>query len=164
MSDNPFEVTSDSYGDRSGTDRDASAAEVSRRTIDLLVQTKPWVRLIGVLMWIGVVLAAIATAFLIAGAVFAGAEPGLLFMGLAYAFGTFVYWLMAKSLTGYAKKIDNLTRSESVADLEDAMEAQKVFWKTAGIITVVTLIIYIVILIAVAAGVALFPANFQPPN
>lgn len=163
-SDNPFEVSSDSYNDRSGVDRDASSAEVSGRTIDMLKQTGPWVRLIGLLMWIGVVFMAIATIFIIGASVLAGAGPegmiGGLVMGVFYGFLTFVYWLMAKSLTGYSKRINALTASESVIDLEDAMEAQKTFWKTAGIVTAVTLIIYIVILVVMAAGFALLPAGF----
>lgn len=158
-SDNPFEVSSDSYNDKSGVDRDASSAEVSRRTVDMLKQTEPWVRLIGVLMWIGVVLMAIGTA---AGIVFGiTADAGLVAIipGLLYGFVTVIYWMLAKSLTGYAKKISTLAKSESVVDLEDALEAQKTFWKIAGIMTLVTLVIYLVVLVAVFADVGI-PVGF----
>ena len=162
--DNPFEVSSDSYGDRSGVDRDASTAEVSSRTIELLNQTRPWVQLIGVLMWIGVVFATIATIGLIGVALFAGGFGPGLFMGVLYGFVTFVYWFMAKSLTGYAKRINNLNASESVRDLEDALEAQKNFWKTVGIITLVTILIYIVAIVLMIAGVGLMQNMFQRPG
>ena len=87
-------------------------------------------QLIGVLMWIGVVIAAVVTVGLVGIALFAGGFGPGLFMGILYGFFTFVYWFMAKSLTGYAKRINNLSASESVRDLEDALEAQKNFWKT----------------------------------
>ena len=88
--DNPFEVSSGSYGDRSGVDRDASSAEVSRRTIELLNQTRPWVQLIGVLMWIGVVLMALVTIFLVGAALMGGGLGGGLVIGLLYGFITAV--------------------------------------------------------------------------
>jgi ABC-type multidrug transport system fused ATPase/permease subunit len=125
--DNPFEVSSDSYGDRSEADRDASSAEVSSRTIELLNQTRPWVQLIGVLMWIGVVFMALATIFLVGASLMGGGVAGGLIIGAVYGFMTFVYWFMAKSLTGYAKRINALSASESLRDLEDALEAQKNF-------------------------------------
>ena len=162
--DNPFEVSSESYGDRSGVDRDASSAEVSRRTIELLNQTRPWVQLIGVLTWIGVVCAALATIALVGLALAAGGVgPGLL-MGALYGFITFIYWFIAKSLTGYASRINSLSASGSVRDLEDALEAQKNFWKTVGIITLVTILIYIVMIVLMVLGVAVLPKLFQQPG
>jgi hypothetical protein len=160
-SDNPFEVSSDSYGDRSGVDRDASTAEVSSRTIELLNQTRPWVQLIGVLMWIGVVFAALGTLGVTFMALRAGGiVPGLIGGGL-YGFFTFVYWLMAKSLTGYAKRINNLNSSESIRDLEDALEAQKVFWKTVGIVTLVTILIYIGMIVLFFLGMGFMALPFM---
>ena len=153
-----------SYGDRSGVDRDASSAEVSRRTIELLNQTRPWVQLIGVLMWIGVVLMALVTIFLVGAALMGGGLGGGLVIGLLYGFITAVYWFMAKSLTGYAKRINALSASESVRDLEDALEAQKNFWKTVGIITLVTILIYIVAIVLMIAGVGIMQNMFQRPG
>ncbi len=159
--DNPFEVSSDSYGDRSDVDRDASSAEVSSRTIEILNQTRPWVQLIGVLMWIGVVFMALATIFLVGAALMGGGVGGGLVIGLLYGFITAVYWFMAKSLTGYASRINKLSASESVRDLEDALEAQKSFWKTIGIITLVTIAIYLVMIVLFVLGVAVLPNAFM---
>jgi amino acid transporter len=122
------------------------------------------VQLIGVLMWIGVVIAAVVTVGLVGIALFAGGFGPGLFMGILYGFFTFVYWFMAKSLTGYAKRINNLSASESVRDLEDALEAQKNFWKTVGIITLVTILIYIVLIVLMFAGVAFMQNIFQQPG
>jgi len=156
--DNPFEVSSDAYGDRSGYDRGTVTAEVSTRTIELLNQTRPWVSLIGVLAWI-------ATALLVLGVLagvgmaLAAGQPGMMLISVMYVIIALIYGYIAKSLTGYAKRISQLNISESVEDLEDALEAQKNFWKVAGIITLVVIIIYIGALLMMLAGVA-FLGNF----
>jgi hypothetical protein len=159
--DNPFEVSSESYGDRSGVDRDTSSAEVSRRTIELLNQTRPWVQLIGVLTWIGVVIAALATIALVGLALAAGGIGPRLLMGVLYGFITFIYWFIAKSLTGYASRINRLSASESVRDLEDALESQKNFWKTVGILTLVMILIYIVMIVLFFLGIGFMQNLFQ---
>ncbi|WP_417850594.1 hypothetical protein [Thalassoglobus sp.] len=150
-SDNPFEVSGDSYGDRSGGDYDSSGVEVSGLSIQLLAETRPWVSLIGVLMWVGTVLMVLGSLFVIAAALFTG-ETGMILMGFLYVLIAVVYGIMAKSLTGYASKINSLIATERLVDLEEALRSQKTFWKTVGIITV----IYLVCLILMIIGMMLF--------
>lgn len=150
--DNPFQVSSDSYGDRSGRDRDVATAEVTPRTIEMLNQTRPWVQLIGVLLWIGTVLLAIgAIVGFFVGLAGGGAIPAML-MSAVYGIFVLVYGSLARSLTRYAKSINALNSSERVRDLEDAMESQKTFWRLAGIITLVTILIYLGLLVLLFAG------------
>lgn len=151
--DNPFEVSSDAYGDRSGYDRGVVTAEVSTRTIELLNQTRPWVSLMGVLLWIGTVLMGIGSVFVILGGLMAG-QFGMFFIGGLYIVFTVVYGYLARSLTGYAGRINRLNASESVADLEDAIESQKNFWRTVGILTLVGIVLYIVFIAMMLAGFA----------
>ena len=151
--DNPFEVSSDAYGDRSGFDRGTVTAEVSTRTIELLNQTRPWVSLMGVLLWIGTVLMAIGSAFAVIAGLAAG-QVGMVFIGGLYVVFTVVYGYLARSLTGYASRINRLNASERVEDLEDAIESQKNFWRTVGILTLVGIILYIGIIVMAFAGVA----------
>ena len=89
-----------------------------------------------------------------------GVGPGL-FLGALYGFITFIYWFIAKSLTGYASRINRLSASESVRDLEDALESQKNFWKTVGIITLVTILIYIVMIVLFFLGIGFMQNLFQ---
>ena len=153
MSDeNPFEVSADAYGDRSGFDRGTVTAEVSTRTIELLNQTRPWVSLIGVLAYIGtalIVLGVLASA----GMAVATGAPAMLMIAALYLIIGLIYGYIAKSLTGYAKRISRLNVSERVEDLEDALAAQKNFWKVIGIITLVVIIIYVGALLLMLAGV-----------
>ena len=160
--DNPFEVSLDSYGDRSGADRDASGAEVSNRSLEMLNQTRPWVQLIGVLLWIGTVLMAIAGLFGLFAAVIAGIGGAAMFQGIFMLIFVLIYGTLAKSLTGYAKAINKLNASESVHDLEDALESQKTFWRLSGIITLVVLLIYLVMFLLMIAGIGFLDQMFGP--
>ncbi len=156
--DNPFAVTNDSYGDRSGSDRDTSGAEVSLRTLEMLKQTRPWVMFIGVLAWIGTVLMGLASVGMIISGLMGGgnAQLQLVGIGVLYFMFIFVYYYMAKSLTGYAGAISMLSASERMSDLEDALEKQKNFWKTAGITTLVFFVVYAIIIVLAIGGVAMF--------
>ena len=150
--DNPFEVSSGSYGDRSGKDRDVVAAEVSTRTIELLNQTRPWVQAIGVLMWIGTVFLGIGAVFTVAASLMTQNTEFALF-SILYVAMTLVYGALARSLTTYASRINTLNASEQVRDLEDALAAQKAFWRLAGIIMLVAIVVYVVILGLMISGV-----------
>lgn len=149
--DNPFAVSDGSYGDRSRGPVGDGGVSVSRRTIEILEQTRPWVRLIGVLCWIGVVVLGIAVAVMIVGALTGGA-PEMFLMALLYVVMLVIYIYVAKSLTGYAGKIGDLAETENVHDLEGALEHQKTFWRIVGIATAAYLVI---VILFVAFGVAL---------
>jgi hypothetical protein len=58
----------------------------------------------------------------------------------------------------YAGRIAKLAASGAPSDLEDALRAQKSFWKYVGIFTLVVMILYILVLVGVLvfAGAALF--------
>jgi hypothetical protein len=157
--DNPFEVSTNAIGDRSPRERDVMTAEVTTRTIEMLSQTRPWVQLIGVLLWIGTVLLGIAgVVTIVLGVMAQNGNSVLIGTGVGYLIGTLIYRALAKALTTYASRINALKASESVSDLEDALEAQKAFWRLTGIITVAVLLLYVVILVVGAVAVV-FLAN-----
>jgi hypothetical protein len=57
-------------------------------------------------------------------------------------------------LTRYASRIASLRGSGRIEDLEAALEAQKAFWRFAGITVLVVICLYVVILaFAIVAGV-----------
>jgi len=136
-------------------DRDASFAEVSRRTVEMLSQTRPWVRLIGVLLWIGVVFLVLGALFMVIAGVAAQGAVIAVGLGLVYGVTAIIYGYFAKLLTAYAACISSLEASETVDDLEAALEVQKNFWRLAGIITVAFLLIYLFIIVFAILGAAL---------
>ena len=153
--DNPFEVSPDGYGDRSGRDRGVVTAEVSTRTIELLNQTRPWVSLIGVVFWLITALYVIFALFAFVGVALAGQAAGAaLVVAVVYGIVGLIYGYLAKSLTGYASRINRLNGSERVEDLEDAMEAQKNFWRLSGILLLVSIVLALVVIGLMFAGVA----------
>lgn len=157
--ENPFEVSGSSYGDRAKGDREASTAEVSSRTIELLNQTRPWVRLFGILTWIGTVLMAfVAIGMLVAGAAGPMGAGGVL-IAVVYGFMALLYGFIASKLMAYGRYIHRLSQTEEVRDLEAAIDAQRSFWKTIGIITAVILILYAVFFVLMIAGVAFMGQN-----
>ena len=154
--DNPFEASAEAYGNSPAVDRDASSAEVSARTIELLVQTRPWVRLIGVVTWIMTVLMALGSIVMIGLAAVAG-QAEMLIVGPVYFVMAIIYGFLARWLTVYANRINYLSISESVSDPESALEGQKNFWRLAGIITLVVLVLYALIIVLAVAGAAILP-------
>jgi len=61
-------------------------------------------------------------------------------------------------LSRYAGRISRLAASGAPSDLEDALRAQKSFWKYVGILTLVMMILYILVIVGVLifAGASIF--------
>ncbi len=157
MESNPYATpTANPYGSSSSLSADA----VSPGTIAALAGTKPWVRFMSVMMWIGVgfmVLAGIMMATVMNG-IMAATQPnnpfgksfGLL-MGLLYIVMSFLYIYPALKLGNFASRIKDLMNSRSVSDLDAALNQQRQFWKFLGVMMIVLFSLYI--LIAIGAGV-----------
>ncbi|MCB1278607.1 DUF5362 family protein [Prosthecobacter sp.] len=140
------------YGASSGPAADG----VSPSTIAMLSATKPWVRFMSVLMWIGV-------AFMLLGAIgmgavtalgvtkqtttspFGGAE--LVVMAAIYGLMAIVYIFPAIKLGKYASRIGSLVSTRSVADLDAALNEQRSFWKFIGIMTIIMISLYLVVVV-----------------
>ena len=158
MSDNPFasganpfqspmaaESSSD-YGD-SAPDLDGAA--------HMLRQTKPWVRFISVLMFIGSAIIVIFGLFVMA----AGA-PGMpgrfgTIAGVFYIVMALLYIMPAVFLWAYADRIGFFLRQRSPGTLTSALESQKSFWKFVGVVASIFLCLYagvIVLVVITTAG------------
>lgn len=135
--------------------------------------TKPWVRFCSVIGFIAtgmMVLGALAM-LLAGGAMFAagGTEaPAALgaampvVMCLVYLAIAALYLFPSVKLWKYGTHILKLMNSQSMNDLELALEAQRSFWKFVGIMILVVLVIYVILIIAMVAfgifaGAALAP-------
>ncbi len=143
----------------------SSDAVVTQAVLKQLAGTKPWVRFISVLIFIGAGLMLIgAVVMLFAGAaIFQNANLGAYGAGMgigmaaAYAIFAFIYIYPALKLWKYANQIGGLLASNSVLDLEGALNEQRSFWKFIGIMMLLILVLYAVI--AVVAVVAMVAAG-----
>lgn len=154
---NPYSTpAANLYGTATGGGADA----VSPGTIAQLAGTKPWVRFISVMMWIGVV-------FMILGAIalgsmmvlglaqqnktgpFGGAE--MIVLVAVYGIMAFLYIYPAAKLWAFANRIGSLGSTRSVADLDAALTEQRRFWKFLGVMTVIILCLYLVFIIGMVA-------------
>lgn len=123
---------------------------LTARAFDMLRATKPWVRLMSIVMW------AVAGFMLIGGAGMlvlgtmsqtrsAGVPAA---MGVVYMAFAFIYIAPAIYLYRYASRIADLLLQRRDGNLEAALAAQKSFWKFAGIMTLIVIGIYGLIFIA----------------
>lgn len=148
MSENPFAVGDYAGGSVSGDfSGDPNQHPLMKELITLLSQTRPWVRLIGIMVLIGAVFMLIAGAgILVFG--FAAGQPGMgPFIGGMYILMSVFYIYPGLCLNRYASAIKE---AESSADMQHVVEGilqQKKFWRFCGIITAVVLVIYLLIFI-----------------
>ena len=144
-----------------------SGGEVGVRTVGLLRGTRPWVMLLAVIGAIGsgtMLLGALA--MLLMGEVMAssmggasgipGVPPRTFMMGMAglYLLMAVVYVYPVVKLFQFCGAVTSLSRTRQVGDLERALDAQRVFWKFLGIVTLVAIVVYVIAIAAlVGTGV-----------
>jgi hypothetical protein len=158
---NPYQAPASSAfsGNEPGYFGPQSDAEVSPRAVDLLRQTQPWVRFLSVLIFIGfgLMMLGVVIGLLIAAR---SARMELVGVFAVYAVLGALYLAPAVFLGRYASHIANLRLSFRAHDLENALQAQKSFWKFVGILTVVMLVLYAVgILVFVVGGAVWFASG-----
>lgn len=161
---NPYATPSANlYGSTSGGAADA----VSPSTIAQLAGTKPWVRFMSVLMWIAIsliILGIIGVGVVMAmGAPKAIGTSELIIIGV-YGVMIFFYIYPAVKMWKFANRVKSLMETRSLADLDAALTEQRKLWKFVGILTIITLCIYLVFIIgfvALGAGAALKSGAFN---
>lgn len=128
-------------------------AGVSEEVVKLLRSTKPWVRFLSVLGFIGLALLVLGCVAILVIPI--GGPMGSMSFGPRIGV-SFAYFLMGLLqfpgvlfLSRYANRISRLSNSGHPTDLEAALRAQKSFWKYMGILTLVMLILYILIIVGV---------------
>lgn len=118
-----------------------------------LQQTQPWVRFLAIMGFIGagfMVLAGVTAG--VAGAVTGRLET----LGLMVVYPIFavLYVFPSMFLLRYADRIKTFVASGVEQDLASALDAQRAFWKFAGIFTIVSVVFGIVVMaFAVIAGI-----------
>ncbi len=120
-----------------------------------LIETRPWVRFMGILAAIGAVLigfgSCVAIPMMANGRAGVGIAVGILvvYLGLAV-----VYGFAAKFLLSYGTAISRAETTHSLNDVADALVQQKRFWKLVGISTAIGLVFYVLfIVLAIGGGI-----------
>lgn len=144
-----------------------SGTGVSQGVVRQLAGTKPWVRFMSVLMFLGAgFMLLLAIIMLVAGGAMTAtaksggaALPAGMMAGLAvlYAVLAGVYIYPALKLWKYASRIGALVTTGATMDLESALNEQRAFWKFIGIAMIAMFVLYIVVVIA-AVGFGAFGA------
>lgn len=150
----PYRPPSASLGPGAGFGQQNS---VSPLTVQHLVRTQPWVRLIAitglVLTGIGLVIAVFA--MMMAASNRTTAELAGIMLGPMILFAVIYLYPLLK-LKAYAAAIRKLERSFSTVDLEEALNHQRSFWKFVGILFLIGIVFYgVIFLMALAAPTAM---------
>ena len=152
----------------------AEAGTVSAAVVEHLAATKPWVRFISVLTFIGAGFMLIAAAGMgmmgVVGGM--GGMPGnrannpftgAMGFGLAalYVAMAIVYIFPGVKLWKYASSIAMLIQTGRNEDLVDALNQQRSFWKFVGVFLIAIMVLYIIAIIAIVAvaGITAFKAH-----
>ena len=136
--DNPYQASSHSaYPTSSGS--------VTPATLQALAGTKPWVRLCSIMGFIGAGFMILAGLLMMTTGAMAGMSSqqtaglaGLpVVMGITYIVLSIIYLFPSLKLWKYGSAIIRLMSSNSITDLEAALDQQRGFWKFVGILMIV---------------------------
>lgn len=131
---------------------------ITAEMIDALRGTKGWVLLIGILLFIAgaiTVIAALGIGFSgwMAGRSLPNGPPASLFlgMGVAYLIIAFIDILLGLYLVRYSSAIGRLLQNGDVGEMEVALHAQRKFWKLAGVLALIMIVVFILGIVAAIA-------------
>jgi len=121
------------------------AAPVPGAVVQLLAQTRPWVKLVSVLFFIALGLMVIAFVFIFAAIGGLGRSEKLAMTAfIPLGILMLLYLPPTLFLWQYAGHIRRLQAGGGMRSLEEALASQKSFWKYVGILAVVVLVLYFV--------------------
>lgn len=128
---------------------------LSPRVLSALAGTRPWVRFCAIIGFILAGLIFILAAVMLFGgaALFAsGGENAIggslpVIAALVYAVMGLLYLFPSIKLWKYGSHIASLMGSQSMSDLEAALESQRSFWKFVGVMVLVAICLYVLIFV-----------------
>ncbi|MFV8752410.1 hypothetical protein ACNOYE_17835 [Nannocystaceae bacterium ST9] len=124
-------------------------SSVSPAIVDSLRKTRPWVMLIAVLgsIWTGLMLLGGLGIMVAAN----GMEAG---MGFGYLIAAGIYVVPLVMMYRYSNAISRLLQGGGQQELEQAIDAQRGFWQTMGILTLIGIVLVILMIFVAAAVVS----------
>lgn len=148
----------------------APAGAVPEGAIEMLRQTRPWVVFMSVVAFLGSAFLFVAALFMFAvgflmpaglkgggGAEVFGGAVGMVYGAMGFVYLPFAAMCIYQGikLWAYGSAIGRLLTSRAAADLEDAMQHQKTYWKFSGISVIVIFVLYILLFVGImVVGVA----------
>jgi hypothetical protein len=125
---------------------DESGQAITHRVLSTLRETQPWVRFLSVLGFICSVLMVFVGSLGFLATLLAGARQGLVatFVPLVYIPLGIIYFIPSLFLFRYASRINAMWTTRNMRQLEDALAAQKSFWKYVGILAIAVIALYLV--------------------
>ncbi|MDX2220536.1 MAG: DUF5362 family protein [Burkholderiales bacterium] len=132
---------------------------VSAAMVESLRGTRPWVLLIGILLFIAAVFMGLGGLMMVVGMGIAGVAdkgmPGgtalMVGMGALYLVSAAIYIFMGLYLMQYAGSCSRVVKDAQSADLESALDHQRKFWKLGGIMALIFVAIAVLGMIAAVA-------------
>lgn len=129
-------------------------------SLEMLRKTRPWVRFISIMMFIGsgLILSIGVVIFALAAAGRGGIGWEQVIVGIFYVPMAILQMVPAIYLSQYASRITRVLTTREPADLEAALRAQKSFWKYIGIVTMVMVFLYCVavaVMVMIGIGAAM---------
>ena len=156
--ENPYQ--SGTYAPHAG----GPAGVLTPGILQSLAATKPWVQFCSVLGFIGAGFFILIGLIMMAGGAVGGATGGTaaasmmgfqVMGGIMYLLFAMLYLIPSIKLWKYGSSIYRLLSGNSVADLENALEQQRGFWKFVGIMIIIGMALMVVAIIGMAlVGVA----------
>jgi len=134
----------------------AGAAVASDAMLAALAGTRPWVRLVSVLLFIGAGLGLLAALISMLAVGHAPGGPPAVLVGAIQVLACLLYLVPAWYLSRYAGALGSFLQGGAVSELEAALDHQKSFWKFVGILTLISMVLAI---LGIAAAI-LIPAMF----
>lgn len=152
----------------------AVGESITDGVIEQLRGTKGWVKFLGVLCFISAALILLGSiVFIGIGAMGAasmteatGFSSGLIVgFGVLYALMSVLYIYPGIKLWKYGSGIDRLIQDRSNATLEMVLNEQRAFWKYAGVVIIISIILYIVAIVVMGVvGASFSGSGFFPPS
>jgi len=135
----------------------ASAEGITTFMVEAMRRTKPWVLLIGIVLIISAAFMILATFGIFAASTMSLGNEGpgagtMLGIGGMYAIMSVIYLMLGIYLFKFSSAIGRLLLISSVVNMEDTLDAQRKFWKFAGLLTAVMLVVMV---IGFAAAIAI---------
>ena len=120
------------------------AGIVTAEVLRSMRETRPWVRFLAVMGFIG------SGLVVLSGLGMLGTMGPMSWIGLVYLLMAALYFFPALHLHRYAGSISALVANPMTVTLEDALRHQKSFWRLTGIMTLCVLVLYG---LAIAGGI-----------
>lgn len=152
MLDNPYAVGD--YAEAGG--HDPNEDPMKNEIIRLLVETRPWVRLVGILLMIAAVLMILgAVTLIVVTGIGGGGGVELGIFGLLYFVLAILYVYPALCLNRYASAISAAETERDLSHVVEAIQQQKKFWRFVGICAAMLLVIYVLVAVVGVIGAVL---------